>query len=164
MIDLSKRKVATLQLCSPLRSLPIHYAGRSYVCSGDGCPMCLFERPRTRWYGAARTSGSPSLIEIGSSLADLIFTELRKDTNLQIVGLCMALTRSDKRRPWAITQLRQIECREINEQTIIWLAADLFRVPSSYGIETWSELKAAAGQAHRPALKAACLFDVDMLA
>jgi hypothetical protein len=37
-------------------------------------------------------------------------------------------------------------------------------VPSSYGIETWSELKAAAGQAHRPALKAACLFDVDMLA
>jgi hypothetical protein len=89
---------------------------------------------------------------------------LARDTNSQIVGLCLALTRSDKRRPWTISQACNKACTEVSEQAIIWLAADLFRVPTSDKIETWSELKAAAGQAHRPAIKAACLFDADMLA
>lgn len=129
--------------------LPVHFAGRSYPCFGNGCPLCpTAARPMV--YLPCMLSGVPRplLLSIPSTLQ---LTDLAKDWGL---GWTLKIKRSAR-----ITKIVLVEqslhqpCKVVTDRDVQQSLATLWRLPSPDDFANEEAWVAASIQAVTRALK-----------
>lgn len=157
MLQIAKRKRVTLKLLSRLETLSLHWSGRSLICGRMDCPMCVYERPRTKCYCMARMNEEVGLLEMQSTLRDLIHKEMEQRNMQSPAGLTMILNRSSQKRPWQCTEAKVFPVDYMPPTRLIEEAASLFRVPDTTELTTWPQFVIVAAAAHRGLLRGATL-------
>jgi len=159
MIQLSRRTTAVFSLRSNMHALDVHFSGRTLVCPGKDCPVCKCERPRRRYYAAARANQVAGLVELPPSLSHAIFELLRSLRRTSAVGLVLELERPTVRSTWSILRTKHVDATPVPERQVIEMAALLFRLDAPTNIDNWPLFQTFAGEAHRPLLAKTVLFE-----
>lgn len=164
MIQLSKRTQAKLMILTELHPLRVHWSGRSLICPTTDCPLCEFERPRAKYYCLADDAGGPDILEVQSSLYDLIGDLLFQHDKQSAAGLQMHLQRPSNKRPWKCDDSRWVQAKPAPPTLLIDLAASLFRIPDTEEMFSWQDFRLAAGNAHRHFIRESVLPFSDLVA
>lgn len=101
--NLAKEKVVTLQVvCSRVIGVPVHWLGRSVMCSGENCPACQFRLPRQMFYAGVCYLRQRRVIEWPSSAATCIDEACRACATSSPAGIVMEMRRSSARDCWRL--------------------------------------------------------------
>lgn len=138
--------------CAP-QPLLIHWAGRSLVCSNEGCPACNIERPRARFYALADVGKSTDLIELPPTLIEACNVRAGISTPSEWVGQVFSVKRNKTRSEWQIKDHSFMAAPTLSIAELIEKVATLYRMNLTPGVKDWQDLRDALGAAHAPVLK-----------
>jgi len=161
IVTLSKfRDVVFQVLTDRLYCVPIHWLNRSVMCCGEDCPACGFRLPRLMYYMGVQLSGQVRVVEVPSSVGQLVVEACNKAGVSNPLGLAIKMTRGGQRDCWHLHDAArsQLCCDPVSGRTVAAQLALAMRVGGPTDTEGFKEWHTRVRVTTRNALRSVHLF------
>lgn len=161
ILTLSKfRDVVFQVLTDRLFCVPIHWLGRTVMCCGEDCPACGYRLPRLMYYMGVQLSSQCRVVEVPSSVAQLMVEACNQVGVSSPLGLAVKMVRGGQRDCWKLMDVgrAQLAADPMSGRVVAQQLALAMRVGGPTDMEGFKEWHARVRVTTRPVLRSVHLF------
>lgn len=121
--------------------VPMHWNGRSIVCSGEDCPQCAWRAPRLMWFVGLSFNGMRGVYEVPDSFRKCVEQAVSGGYSPTVRGTVLGVGRATTRDEWQWREARaaQLSEPEVFEAEIAGAVASVYRLGKPLAAENFVE-------------------------